>query len=263
MKMLKIFNIVMIAIIGFMATIIILSFLYNQPPPPSYRRALIIDTVGTRFPNKDLINYTKTLLESYGYKVDVVHGRDATVEFFRNNLTKYEVIIMRVHSTILRVSFQLLPNGTVGIITGERYNQSKYVSEQLNEMLIPSNLFVEVGAGAGYFTITPLFIRALKGNFNNTVIIVMGCHSLYTESMADAFIEKGAKAYIGWSDYVTVDFMDQALKKLIQYLFEKRMSIDEAVKSVWRELGVDPAYLAKLDYYPKGAGSYIIPGKKK
>lgn len=49
-------------------------------------------------------------------------------------------------------------------------------------------------------------------------ITMMGCEGLKTKSMAEAFIQKGAKAYIGWDDYVISQYVDEATIKLLEYM---------------------------------------------
>lgn len=58
--------------------------------------------------------------------------------------------------------------------------------------------------------------------FKNTVIIAMGCDGLKYTSMAEAFVQKGAKAYISWTGDVSPSHTDQATTHLLQQLITEK-----------------------------------------
>ena len=67
--------------------------------------------------------------------------------------------------------------------------------------------------------------------------------------MAQAFIDKGASAYLAWDDTVNADYVDEATVYLLRELL-KDSSMEEAVQKTVTEKGCDPSYGATLKYFP-------------
>ena len=249
-------------ILGFLALFLvpfIISLLWPQPPNTHETlKAILIDTVCTSKPNDELLENVTEVLESRGFEVDVYLGENVTVNLMRKLTKGYKLIIMRVHSSYTHFPRMFLPNNTVVLITGERYVKSKYFREEALEMLVASTVVPELRLAYGYFAITPRFVKALNGSFGNAIVIAMGCNTLYTTSMAKAFIDKGAKVYIGWDDYVSAEHMDKALGLLVKLLIVDKITVKNAVDKVNEEIGVDPIYKAKLVYYPLHSGNVNI-----
>lgn len=249
-------------ILGFLALFaipFIISLLWPQPSNTNKSlRAMIIDTVCISEPNDELIKNITEALKSRGFKVDIYLAQNVTVSLMRRLTNNYKLIILRVHSSYTHFPRTFLPNNTVVIITGERYANYKYLKEQVLELLVASTVVPELGLAYGYFAITPRFVSSLNGSFGGAMIIAMGCNTLYTTSMAKAFIDKGAKVYIGWDNYVSAKHMDRALGLLIKLLLIDKMTVKDAIDKVNKEVGPDPVYKAKLVYYPLYSGSINI-----
>ena len=94
------------------------------------------------------------------------------------------------------------------------------------------------------------------------MIVMMGCHSLNHTDMAEAFLEKGAKVCIGWSDLVLLDRTDHATTQLLEHLIIEKQSIRQAVANTNDDVGPDPQYNSTILYYPAEAGNYLIPTAK-
>jgi hypothetical protein len=223
--------------------------------PSSAPVAAIVDQLSLTYPNQTFIERATSILKQAGYSVDYYPGKNVTVEFYRNlAMHGYSLIILRVHSG-------LVP-GTryVGFFTSERYDQSKYVQEQLWNQLwkaVYSN--EDVAKGITYFGISPYFVTgSMNGKFENTVIIMMGCNGLTYTPMAEAFIEKGAKAYIGWNGSVSASYTDEATANLLQHLILERQTIGQAVENTDKQVGADPVYNSLLTYYPPKVGEQTI-----
>jgi hypothetical protein len=86
----------------------------------------------------------------------------------------------------------------------------------------------------------------------------MGCDSLRYTDMAQAFIEKGAKAYIGWNGSVSASHTDIATTRLLQHIITQKQTIKQAIENTMKEVGIDPTYKSQLTYYPTNAGQYTI-----
>lgn len=245
----------------FAAPMMISLLIPSEPPQPGEEgglKAVYVDTVSISFPNKNLTEHIAEALSKVGYDVTIVNGTEVTIGFMKTlGKNGYRLVIFRTHSSYTRTPLTFLPNETVVLITGERYARDKYLTEQFYDMVVPSTLVPELGIAYGFFSITPIFIERLEGGFKGAIVLAMGCHTLYTKSMAKAFIDKGALAYIGWDGYVTPGHMDKALEKLVNLLLNGE-TVGKAVSEVNEELGADPYYGSKLVYYPETAGNVVL-----
>jgi len=202
-------------------------------------------------PNTVFIETATNTLKQAGYTVDYYPGEKVTVEFYRNLPTHgYKIIVLRVHSATGGYP-------TVALFTSELYSTSKYVYEQLTGKLDSVRFYYE--DIDRFFGIPPSFIESsMKGKFNNTIIIMMGCEGLKNPSMAEAFIEKGAKTYISWNGSVSASHTDQATTHLLQHLITEKQTIKQAVDNTMKEVGADPSSNSILSYYPNDAENYTI-----
>ncbi|MEM2971656.1 MAG: hypothetical protein QW270_04455 [Candidatus Bathyarchaeia archaeon] len=224
-----------------------------QLNPGAKFKAAIIDHLSLTFPNQTFVKETANLLVNANYTVDYFSGEKVRVELYRNlPWYGYSLIILRVHSSAT------LAQGTEGplaLYTSEPYDKTKYSYEQLTDQLgIAAYSPEDLEKGIMYFEITPLFItRSMKGTFDNTIIIMMGCEGLKNTSMAEAFIQKGAKACIGWDKGVAASRTDTATTRLLHYLTIEKQTIRQAVENTMKEVGPDSDNSFLL-YYPAEAG---------
>ncbi len=203
-------------------------------------RALVADSLMEDYPNPKLINYVADVLKEAGYRVDVVLGEGVNLTLY-SRLTKYSVIILRTHGgkAVYRA-----PDGTIhkinGLFTGLLWSD-KYYELKLRWFATRAYPY---NSRKPYLAVLPDFFKEMmKGRFsNNSVVVVASCYSLYTDDIADALASKGLKAFVGWGGPVTLDHMDQALKKLVTYVFLRHETWEEAVNEVNKELGPDPTY---------------------
>jgi len=230
----------------------------NQTAGPSDSgelKAAIIDQLYRLQPNEAFIQQTTQELEDCGFEVDLYQGDEVTVNLYRE-LTGhgYKLIIFRAHSGLLGSEEEIIKRTC--LFTNEHYSQNKHVTEQLSDQLamarIDQNHPWVFGIGDEFVT------RSMEGRFLNTVIIMMGCATLYLDDLAQAFIQKGASTYLGWDATVGLDYMDEATPILVTNLYSKGMMIKGAVDKTMAEVGPDPDYHAYLKYYPSESGSKTI-----
>jgi hypothetical protein len=216
----------------------------------------IIDHLSVQWPDQDFNQTTQTILNQTGLKVDYYPTEEVTVDFYRN-LPKhnYKLIIFRVHSTATSSVNDTPP--FVVFFTSELYSNAAHTSEQTDMRVVwvkfPNNQTI-------YFGITPKFVKeSMEGRFNDTVIIAMGCEGLKQTTMAQAFIEKGAKAYISWNGTVTADHTDEATISLLRHLITEKKTVDEAIRETMEEVAPDPTDNSILTFYPTSTGTTIFP----
>lgn len=213
-------------------------------------KAAIVDQLSLTAPNRDFIQTATNILEQAGFTVDHYLGEEVTVEFYRNlPMYGYDLIILRVHSAL--DSYEKV--SPVVLFTSEPYSTTKYVLEQLqNQVGAVAYSTEEAERGIMYFGIKPSFVKqGMRGTFNNTTVIMMGCDGLKYQTMAEAFIQKGAKVYIGWSGGVSASHTDLATAQLLKHLIAEKQTIKQAVTETMKEIGPDPADGSVLQYYPE------------
>jgi len=253
---------ILVTIIAFSSFLI---YSYLNPSPKqntnstTQLKAAIVDHLSLTAPNQTFIQTATNILETANYTVDYYPGEEVNVEFYRNLPTHgYDLIILRVHSAL--ESYEEV--SPVVLFTSERYSMDKYEYEQLVDRVgAVAYSREESQQGIAYFGILPKFVQhSMKQAFNNTVVIMMGCDGLKYENMAKAFVEKSAKAYIGWNGSVSASHTDQATTRLLQHLITEKQTIKQAVENTNNEVGPDPVDESVLLYYPNTlVDNYIIP----
>jgi hypothetical protein len=140
--------------------------------------------------------------------------------------------------------------------TSELFDNGAHVQEQMDMRVVwvkfPNN-------ETTYFGITPPFVTgSMEGRFNDTVIISMGCEGLKQTTMAEAFIEKGAKAYISWNGSVSAGHTDRATASLLRHLVTEKQTVQDAVQHTMDDVGPDPTDNSILTFYPNNAGASFL-----
>jgi len=238
----------------------------SNQPPTSELKAAIVDQLSLTVPNQTFIETATNILETANYTVDYYPGEDVTVGLYRNLPTHgYRLIILRVHSSGTMLKEGEFVESQVIFFTSEPYSKKRYVFEQWDDQLGMASYAPP--DPPYYFSIHPEFVTSsMKGKFQNTTIVMMGCEGLSNTvekdaiAMAEALIKKGAKVYIGWSGDVSATHTDQATIRLLDHLITEKQTIKQAVTETMKEVGSDPIDGSILRYYPDTLlDSYTIP----
>lgn len=229
-----------------------------SPPSSAGRTAAIVDQVALDFPNPQFTEQALSYLTAAGYDVDVYEGEDITVEFYRTLPTRgYDLILFRTHSTNDFLGEEL-PDKPVYLYTGQRHDRYRYTYLQLTRQIMAGRVLYDENAPA-LFIIGPGFVReTMEGRFDDTVLIIGGCDSLSTTQLADAFLERGASAVVGWNGLVDLTHNDQALLHLLRLLTVEGLPLREAVARTRLEMGPDPTFGSVPAYYPADQGERRI-----
>lgn len=240
----------------------ILDYLIQDVPPDCSQstvlRAAIVDQLSESQENQTFVDESTALLQQAGFDVDYFDGESVTVNCYRDLPTHcYSVILLRVHSA----SFN--PEQPVfDLFTSELYSKSKYVGEQLDDRVRACAFDTQDDpyepGDPVWFGITHKFIRSsMKGEFYNTMIIMMGCEGMKYNDMAQAFIDRGAAVYIAWDKLVTAPHTDQAAIALLGRFLQQEQTVGDAVAGTMAEVGTDK-YGGTLWYYPADTANYTI-----
>jgi len=222
---------------------------------PDQLKAAIVDQLYVLQPNEDFIQQITQQLEDYGFEVDLYQGEEITVDLYRR-LPGYghELIIFRAHSGLLGSEGEIIERTC--LFTNEPYSETKHIAEQLSDQLAMARIDEHhpwVFAIGGEFV-----TESMQGEFDNTVVIMMGCSCLYLDDLAQAFVEKGASAYLGWDVAVDLSYVDDAAISLVENLCGEKLTVREAVAETMAEKGPDPHHGAELKYYPTGSGDKVV-----
>jgi len=214
---------------------------------PESRHAALVDQIALTNQNTEFTDQALAYLNEAGFSTDVYKGEEITVEFFRTLSEKgYQLILFRTHSTNILNETQ--PGGPVFLFTSELYDKSKYVKEQLANRIGRVKLLYDDNSPL-YFAIMSGFVRHdMVGRFDDTLIIIGGCQSLGTSDLAQALLDRGASAVVGWDEWVDLAHNDQALLHLLRGLTTEQLTLEQAVRKTMNEIGPDPAYDSTLTY---------------
>ncbi len=242
-----------------LSTILIAFYVYILPRAEDWTAA-IVDQISIENLFNPEFNATVTaLLNASGFRVKYYPGEVINVDFYETLPSKSgKIALLRVHSTVRNES------DSVDLFTSEDYNEPlefEYAARYGDQISVARFL----GTDSMYFAVGPTFAdRSMRGSFDaECVVFLMGCKSLNKSTMAEALERKGAKAVIGWTNWVDSAYTDHFTARVLQYLLaEDRDTIGGAVTRVNEEivdLVPDPARaISKLDYYPKDVANYRL-----
>ncbi len=90
----------------------------------------------------------------------------------------------------------------------------------------------------------------MNGRFDNTVIVLMGCGGLATQRTAPAFLERGARAFVGWSRDVTAGHSDASTQRLLEKFVVEGLPVGDAVAQTATEACPDRRFGGELQVLP-------------
>jgi hypothetical protein len=92
-----------------------------------------------------------------------------------------------------------------------------------------------------YFGIMPSFITQYSGKMADSIVYMSICRGAWNDTMANAFLAGGAKAYLGYSDYVAVSFTVTEGTALFNTLLQPSKTLADAFIAGHKETDADPA----------------------
>ncbi len=131
----------------------------------------------------------------------------------------------------------------VSLFTGEPYSENKYPEEQLDRL----GRATYYDAADPLFAIGPDFVTfSMEGEFDDSIVVMMGCDGLRSQRTAQAFLDKGASAFVSWSQPVSASDTDATSQRLLERLLSEGLPAAEAVTQTASEVGPDPVYDGEL-----------------
>ncbi|MCJ7510556.1 MAG: hypothetical protein MUP14_06690 [Dehalococcoidia bacterium] len=214
-------------------------------PPAEPRTAAIVDQVSLYEANPEFIAAATGLLQGAGYAVDYYPGEGVTVDLYRELPTHdYDLIVLRSHSARLRKVWRDELLDEVVVFTSEPYSPTRWYEDQKAQRLAEVRYYE---GGDEYFGIRAEFVRAgMRGEFEGATIILMGCDGLQSQTTGQAFLDKGASAFISWDGPISWSHSDAATERLLELLLIEGLTTEDAVSQTEAELGPDPVFGAEL-----------------
>jgi len=189
------------------------------------------------------------LFSSSGYAVDVIVGSEVSVERLKSIHSGCSALVMRVHSGLFEDS--------VWFFTGERYDSTRHVLEQLaNEVHIArttegSDLHFAVGSS---------FVRRfMKEELEGSLVVLMGCDGLASQELAEAFLGSGAAAYVSWDGPVSLSHTDRATLAFLEGVVGG-LTLEESLEHSLRQVGPDVTYGSSLKIFPSEGAEFVLRG---
>jgi hypothetical protein len=213
-------------------------------------KAAIVDQLSEHFPNSTFNTTATNLLTNAGFSVSYFSSESVNVSFYKQLIEgDYGIIIFRSHSA-MRVDEPI-----VDLFTSEVFDESKYYDYRSAGLLSKAEYLVPLGLETGqfYFAITPNFIERF-GSFPKSIIIAMGCSSLNVTGMAQAFIDRGAKAYVGWTNVVLPNDTDYETAKFLGMFLGENRTLGNSLAITnphnYHDPEKDISVISKMDFYP-------------
>lgn len=215
-------------------------------------RAVIVDQLSLNAPDQAFVVDATAMLERAGYAVDYVPAKKVSVDFYRRLPTHhYEIILLRTHAGLRKAK-----DGTLAanLFTSEPYSKTRYADEQAaGRLKLAAGNREAFARGQIYFAISGSFVTdSMKGNFGGAAVVLMGCSAFRSQTLAQAFVQKGAGAVVGWDDLVSADHTDAATLDLLQHYLDVYMPLQDAAAAARTDVGPDPSSGAELLSYPSG-----------
>ena len=214
-------------------------------------KAAIVDQLSQNSPDVTFNATATNLLRNAGFTVSYFNSENVSVPFYEKLVEgDYGIIIFRAHSA-MRVDEPI-----VDLFTSEEYDVNKYPQYTSTGLLSRAQYLVPFlpETNKSYFAITPNFVQHF-GSFPKSVIIAMGCSSLNVTGMAQAFINRGATAYVGWTNIVLPNDTDYETTKFLEMFLSENKTLGISIKATYPPRNYyDPnkgiRVFSWMDFYP-------------
>jgi hypothetical protein len=181
------------------------------------KKAIVLSAFNSDFGDNDDAPAIHQILQSHGC-LDVgpsVLNSAANVDVFKT-LSQYGVIVISSHGdTYYNGLLSLWQEkwgwngwfGQVAVLTGEQVTTANKAAREID--LKKGRLAINSGHSGGYYAILPSFIGHYGNQYPDSLVYMSACRSAFNNSLADAFLNRGAKTYLGYTEYVSAAFARQ------------------------------------------------------
>jgi len=171
-------------------------FLFYNYPTVSTHIAVLLNPFEYLYGHQQCNHIIATLLR-HDYRIEYLANEAVDLLYLRHNLTA-DIVYMDTHAGYFDLNGDQQADSVV-IATGEPWTNN---TEQTYGFEYQHQLIVKGMVGdKGFVTFTPAFIEYYypEGSLTNSLIYMATCYATYDASMAQAFLDAGASAYMGWT----------------------------------------------------------------
>ena len=199
---------------------------------------------GTEF--LDNINTLFTESECPNFNVDYVKNEAADLNALRT-LANYGVVVIHTHGGLDK-------DNNVIFLTGD---EATYEIDELLEWMF-DNIMPIPHQGKTLWAVKPSFISMHNQDFPNSIIYNGSCESAHNNTMANAFLTKGANTYYGFSETVKSVFDRDMANQLFPKLINQGKTTGDAFTANQHDNNTPPAYFVMLgDNQTKFASDFV------
>jgi len=171
-------------------------------------KACLIDALDSVQTRHNFTEKAAKLLKAHGYRTKIYTGDQVTVDLLKQ-LEGYDIIILRTHSGVF--------DGGVWLFTGEEFDSSKHVLDQLAGEVHLSKC---PGDPRLLFAVGSRFFEHYIEDVDGGLVVLMGCDGLKEHDLASTFVGLGAVGVLGWDGGVSLDDSDYAVLCFLEAYLE-------------------------------------------
>lgn len=224
-------------------TILLLSYsVYNKQRKIVTKREGIIvyNQLSTVHSSINFTEEIRALTQKMKWSQVILNDSDVSVDRLKNAPDK-RIIVFRTHSGVFE--------GETWIFTGEEYQSSKHVIDQLKGLVhiarCSSTSQIVFATGESFF-------YENWGELHDSLVILMGCDGGKNHGWGEKMVNRGAAGVIGWDGPVSLSESDEVVLEILGGLAEGRR-LGEIIDECDSGSGVS------VVYYPVSLRSYRLP----
>lgn len=147
------------------------------------------------FTYDDFVTTGEIIADTIGVDTEVFDNKNATLSILKD-LDKYGIVLIDSHGTLIDDEPYLCLTQT--------YDSKEILSSDLGYVYI--NQDNEIRVNSGFFE-----NNYADNEFNDCLIFLGTCYSMYNESFSDTLIDKGVDCVYGYSDIVSITYCNDTL----------------------------------------------------
>jgi hypothetical protein len=209
----------------------------GQDTTGSCKKAIVLAAYTWQFEPNDAAPDIAAMLRAKNWDVkdkynDSLISNVITVEDFKA-IRDAQAVVISTHGT-------RDPSLGVCLDTGERISPlvPNYFSTRKSDYQ-SGRLAISIGKFYNSWVITPAFVSRYMGLLDDAIIYVDACKSQGDLTMADAFLGRGASAYLGYTDTVRAEFSTPIGKSIFATLLDGKTVLDVPGMNSKTDSGLD------------------------
>ncbi len=215
--------------------------------------AVILNPTESMYGHYQCQRIINTLL-NLDYSIEYRANQAVDVRYIKNNLSA-DIIYMNTHAGYFDVDGDHQADAVV-IATGELWTnetEQKYTYEYQNHLIVKGMV-----GDQGFVAFTPAFIEEYytQEQFPDSLVFMATCYALSDTSMAQEFLDAGARVYLGWSQN-TVFWTNSKTSVQAFRLLSYGLTVQQVCRLIRSGGFYNWLFHSKLIY--SGDGSYQLP----